>query len=393
MQQNIWFTPEGLEDLLPDQATKLEFYRRQLLDGFMLSGYELVLPPIAEFTDALLTGTAQHLAVDTCRFTDQESGKMMGVRADMTPQVARIVTNRMNSADKVVRLCYVGEVLKTKNNKAQGSRSPIQIGVELFGHAGIQADLEVMSVMIEAMQTIGIAQLTLSVGHVGLINELIRLANLSSNERIALIDILQRKAVPEFTQFVAGLNLSEALALAFENLIALSGRAPDVLNKAESVLAALSPTLKQHMADLKQVAEFISCISGVTLHFDLSDMRGHQYHTGLIFSCYSIGRKTSMLAKGGRYDGVGSDFGAAHPATGFSMDLRGALDILCDAPKPNEDVIFAPMQADSALLENLKTLKAQQETVVFFYDVSQVPNGARVMQKDAGKWSVITQNS
>ena len=149
MQQSTWFTPEGLEDLLPPQAQKLELYRRQIIDGFDAAGFDLVLPPLAEFTDSLLTGTAGHMAVDTCRFTDQESGRMMGVRADMTPQVARIVSNRLKASDTISRLCYVGEVLKTRNNKAKGSRSPIQVGAEIYGHQGVESDLEIIDLVLD----------------------------------------------------------------------------------------------------------------------------------------------------------------------------------------------------------------------------------------------------
>ncbi|HHT00241.1 MAG TPA: ATP phosphoribosyltransferase regulatory subunit, partial [Thiomicrospira sp.] len=243
MQQSTWFTPEGLEDLLPPQAQKLEFYRRKLIDGFEMSGFELVLPPIAEFTDSLLTGTAGHMAVDTCRFTDQESGRMMGVRADMTPQVARIVSNRLKADSCISRLSYVGEVLKTRNNKAKGSRSPIQVGAEIFGHHGVESDIEIIELMLESMQKLGLPDIKMSLGHVAIVTELMKVAEFTQAQTKEFIDILQRKAVPEYEIFVEGLELNADLKAKFEQLPLMCGAAEDVLTTAKTQLTGLSSVL------------------------------------------------------------------------------------------------------------------------------------------------------
>lgn len=387
MQHNIWFTPEGLEDLLPEQALKLEHYRRQLLDGFQLTGYDLVLPPLAEFTDSLLTGTGRHLAIDTCRFTDQESGRMMGVRADMTPQVARIATHRLKEKG-LSRLCYVGEVLKTRNNKAKGSRSPIQVGAELFGHSGSEADIEIIHVMVESLKTIGISEMIISLGHVAIVDTLLKLANLSEAQEAELIDILQRKAVPEYEAFIVELNLSVQLTQAFAQLLNLSGPVLTVLDRAQTLLAPLDEQIAAALSDLAETQAFVSQIEGVQLHCDLADMRGYQYHTGMIFSAYASGRKTNLLAKGGRYDGIGSDFGTFKPATGFSLDLRGALDLLPEVTTNSSEKVYAPLVGNAALMQMIAQLKAAQTPVEYYFDLAEVPAGAPVLTESNGQWSV-----
>ncbi len=338
MQQNIWFTPEGIEDLLPKQAKKLEYYRRKLLDGFEVAGYQLVLPPIAEFTDSLLTGTAHNLAIDTCRFTDQESGKMMGVRADMTPQVARIITHPIFKQQQQVRLCYVGEVLKSHNNKAKGSRSPIQIGAELFGSAGVDSDIEVISIMLSSLSSLGLNNLTLSLGHVSIVDQLMALAEIDGAEKQQVIDILQRKAVPEFNVFISNLKLNQQLKNAFNNLLSLCGDANTVLDNANSLLG-LSTKIDESLNSLTKINNHFKkdlnnnlTNNNLTIHLDLADLRGFDYHTGIIFSCYAADKKLYRIAKGGRYDSIGAEFGMTKPATGFSLDLRSSLDILKDIP-------------------------------------------------------------
>ncbi|MDX1353553.1 MAG: ATP phosphoribosyltransferase regulatory subunit, partial [Thiomicrorhabdus sp.] len=304
MQQSTWFTPEGLEDLLPPQAQKLEFYRRKLIDGFELSGFELVLPPIAEFTDSLLTGTAGHMAVDTCRFTDQESGRMMGVRADMTPQVARIVSNRLKAKSTISRLCYVGEVLKTRNNKAKGSRSPIQVGAELFGHQGVESDIEIIELMLESMQRINLPDIKMSLGHVAIVSELIALAGLDAKQSKELINILQRKAIPEYEAFINALELSAEIKSKFEVLPKLCGAASEVIVSAKQSLSGLSEVMDSALNHIATVIESIESTFAIPVHLDITEMRGYQYHTGIVFASYS-GDTLQPIAKGGRYDNIG----------------------------------------------------------------------------------------
>lgn len=389
MNQKTWFTPVGIEDLLPQQAKPLEFYRRQLLDNFDASGYDLVLPPVAEFTDSLLTGTGSQMATETCRFTDQESGKMMGVRADMTPQVARIVSNRYKDRKGIIRLCYVGEVLKTLNNKAKGSRSPIQIGAELFGESSVESDIEVIHLMLDSMQYLGLKTLNLSLGHVGIVDTLMQAAQMTSQQREALVDILQRKAVPEFVDFIDDLKLEGSLTKQFLGLIGLAGDALDVLENAQAVLNKTG-LFDDDLTRLKQIISSVSMhYPKVKIHLDLSDLRGYRYHTGVIFACYSVGQKLYPIAKGGRYDGIGETFGLLHPATGFSMDLRSALDMLEPQPEATKLKVFFPTSNDLSLMEKVGELKAQGYRVIRQLPCSELPEDSFKLEKQNAVWVLV----
>ncbi len=388
MQQNIWLTPEGIEDLLPPQAARLEAHRRQLVDVFTAAGYDLVLPPIAEFTDSLLTGTGRKLALDTCRFTDNESGRMMGVRADMTPQVARIVSNRLKPHSGVItRLCYVGEVLKSRNNKAKGSRSPIQVGAELFGHQGIGSDIEMIDLMLSGAQTLGFAEVSLSLGHVGIVQRLMDLAQLDTANQHELVDILKRKALPEYQAWLTTQSLSAPLTQAFTALVNLVGDAPNVLAAASQTLAGLDAELDQCLQDLTQVVAYFGTVQGFAIHLDLADLRGFQYHTGLIFACYQADVSSILIAKGGRYDRVCSAFGADYPATGFSIDLRNLIDSLADQVA-NQAPVYTLFEATQAWLDQVKLLKASGRTVIRAYQQQDIPAGAEELVAQAGQWVI-----
>jgi len=349
-----------------------------------------VLPPLAEFTDSLLTGTARHMAVDTCRFTDQESGKMMGVRADMTPQVARIVSNRLKASDTISRLCYAGEVLKTRNNKAKGSRSPIQLGAEMFGHAGVESDIEVIELMLESMQMLNLENSKVSLGHVGIVDELISLAGLNEGQTTQLIDIFERKALPEYKQFLNETTLPENVAGAFSVLLTLCGDATDVIAQAKTCLSPISPVLKNAVERLDTVISFLSTMHSNAIHLDLADIRGYQYHTGIIFACYSADGFLLPICKGGRYDNIGSEFGLALPATGFSLDLRLALDLLESTPVLETGVVYSPSQADKALQEKIIALKASGMKVIKMYDTGTLTKGDQYLSNDSGQWHVVT---
>lgn len=386
MQQSTWFTPEGLEDLLPPQAQKLETYRRKLIDAFHLSGYDLILPPLAEFTDSLLTGTGQHRATEMCRFTDQESGRMMGVRADMTPQVARVVSNRLKAANQISRLCYVGEVLKTRNNQAKGSRSPVQVGAELFGHQGVESDIEVIDLMLESLKNIELPNLQMSLGHVGVVTELSELAGLNSTESAILRNILKRKAIPEYHAWLSEVKLPANVKSAFAGLMQLAGSANVVLETAQTLLLGLSGTLDAALVRLQKVVAHIEATHNINIHLDLADIRGYHYHTGVIFGCYST--RLQVIAKGGRYDGIGGEFGLSLPATGFSLDLRTALDLLPDTESTIKGTIFAPVQADPKLKLKIASLRAEGYQVVSSYDLANVASNAQKLVLEAAQWTV-----
>lgn len=388
---HIWFTPEGIEDLLPPQAEKLEFYRRELIDLFSASGYEFVLPPIAEFVDSLLTGDARDLADDTCSFTDQVSGRQMGVRADMTPQVARIAASRLHaSAEQPLRLCYAGEVLKAHYNKATGSRSPYQVGVELFNAPGEAGDMEVILLMLEAMEALGLAPVTLALGHAGLVKRLLEESGLDETQQTTLLDILQRKARPEYETWLSTHRafLPYGLQAFFTDWLHLSGEAASVIDQAKALLAEYPEYLKLVEQVEAAVSLMQGAMPGVEIFVDLAEIRGYQYHTGLIFSTYVVNEHDQVVpvAQGGRYDGMGEEFGEAMAATGFSLDLRIVLDILPPVERVGKR-IWAPMMPDVTLHDKVRDLRAEGWEVIW---CEAIPEGAkRYLKNENGTWVII----
>ncbi|HID00918.1 MAG TPA: ATP phosphoribosyltransferase regulatory subunit [Piscirickettsiaceae bacterium] len=386
---HIWFTPEGIEDLLPPQAEKLEFYRRELVDLFAAAGYALVIPPVAEYADSLLTGTGQDLAADTCQFVDQISGRQMGVRADMTPQIARIAASRLHAApEHPLRLSYVGEVLRARSNTTTGSRSPYQVGVELFNQPGVAGDMEVLLLMLEAMEALGLAPVTLSLGHAGLIKTVIAESGLNEMQAEQLLDLLQRKARPEYTQWLHDnlTSLPYSLQAFFTDWLMLTGEAPQVIDQAKALLMELPDALRQIEA-LEQVVELLQgAMPDVRLFADLGEIRGYQYHTGMIFSTYVVNEHDQALpvAQGGRYDGMGEEFGMALSATGFSLDLRAMLDVLPPVERMGERV-WAPMEADIALHDKVRDLRAEGYEVIW---CRQLPTAGACLVKIDGEWVV-----
>jgi ATP phosphoribosyltransferase regulatory subunit len=355
-----WLLPEGIEDLLPEQAAQLERLRRDLLDLFHRWGYDMVVPPLVEFLDSLLVGT--DLDFQTFKLTDQLSGQLLGVRADMTPQVARMDAHRMSKQQGPVRLCYQGEVLHTRGDGLGGSRSFTQIGAELYGHAGVESDVEVLSLMLEALKQAGIQDLYVDLGHVGIFRALAQSHGLTEEQESQLFDALQRKAVPDMEALLADFGLVQQASEDFTRLVWLHG-GRQVLDEArqgfashENVLAALD--------QLQQVADAVSDQHGdLELHFDLAELRGYHYHTGVVFAAYQLGQGAA-IAQGGRYNDIGQAFGRARPATGFSADLRALLALGAKGGAPTSDSIFAPAQRDVTLQEKVKALRAAGERVV-----------------------------
>lgn len=381
-----WLLPEYLEDILPPYARQAEALRRSLLDLFDRCGYDLVCPPLVEFLDSLLTGAARDLDLKTFKVVDGLSGRMMGVRADMTPQVARIDAHLINH-EGATRLCYAGPALRTKP-AGLARREPFQIGAELFGYAGIEADLEIQELLITALHVAGVPGARLSLGHVGLFRALAVGASLTEMRSAALFSALRGKDVPEVAA------LSEDLAPvwrdAFRQLPGLYGDAA-ALAQARAVLPQ-QPAITQALDDLTQLLAAGNAIGHVSVSVDLSDLRGDGYHNGATFAAYAGGQATAV-ALGGRYDGAGSVFGRSRPATGFSLDLRQILDCL---PEPAvRGGILAPATQDAALRTKVAELRVAGERVVFQLpgqDANLLEQGCdRVLQKTATGW-VVTQD-
>ncbi len=314
-----WLLPENIEDVLPPKAWRLEEVRRAMLDMCRERGYELVVPPLIEYLDSLLTGTGTDLDLKTFKLVDQLSGRLMGVRADITPQVARIDAHLLGK-NAINRLCYVGSVLHAVPDGVYHSREPIQLGAELYGLAGVEGDLEILRLMLDALDAAGQGRVQLDIGHVGIYRALAAESNLSGETEQLMFEALQSKARDDVARLADGLrdDLSNALVA----LTDLYGDA-SMLGEARKRLPRL-PAISQALDTLETLADEFSG-QDVGMAFDLAELRGYGYHSGVVFSAYAGGRSRA-IALGGRYDEVGKVFGRARPATGFSLDLRELIE-------------------------------------------------------------------
>jgi ATP phosphoribosyltransferase regulatory subunit len=307
-----WLLPEYFEDILPAEAARIERLRRAILDLFADSGYALVMPPLLEYMDSLLTGTGHDLDVRTFKVVDQLSGRMMGLRADITPQVARIDAHLLNRKG-VTRLCYCGSVLHTRPAGPAATREPIQIGAEVYGHAGVASDLEVQRLLCRALALARVKKPRMDIGHVAVFRSIVRAARIGAEAEAELFEALQKKDLPALEELTRGLDAKTRAALLL--LPELYGGA-EVLALAAKRLPKL-PELTRALATLRALAK----ASPIPASFDLAELRGYRYHSGVVFDAYCEG-VAGAVGRGGRYDEVGKAFGRARPATGFSIDLR-----------------------------------------------------------------------
>lgn len=407
-----WMLPEGVDELLPERAAIAEQARRSVLDLFKVWGYQLVIPPLIEFTDSLLIGTGQDVEVQSFRLTDQLSGKPMAVRADITPQTARIDAHSLNTQG-VRRLCYAGSVLHTRPKTLMASRCPIQVGAELYGDQSIAADIEVVSLLLETLTVLEASfitngepglldQLTLDLGHVA-IDQAIKAAlaeampDLDSDDTAAIFAAIQRKSQPDLNLLLADLVIDQDLMIILQQLPALCGGV-DVLAQAKSLLGALGPQVNAAIDQLAQIAECIAArFPKVALYFDLAEIHGYEYHTGLVFAAYADGNGLA-LANGGRYDNIGQVFGAARSATGFNADLKALLAFLQSRAGKGlatqaADIIAAPntdnAADDASLWQAVSALRQAGEVVIFNGQQGAESAGRQLVQRD-GQWQVET---
>ena len=307
-----WLLPEHIDDILPAEAMRIESLRRAILDLFLKNRFELVIPPLLEYTDSLLTGTGHDLEIRTFKVVDQLSGKMMGVRADITPQVARIDAHLLNRRG-VTRLCYCGSVLHTRPASPGATREPIQIGAEMYGHDGVGADLEVQRLLFEALKLAKVRGARIDIGHVAVFRSIVRDAGVKRELEAELFEALQRKDAPALKNLTK--KLPEKTRKALLLLPELYG-GPEILEIAEGKLPKID-SLQKALKTLRALSQ--AC--PIPASFDLAELRGYHYHSGVVFDAYCDG-VAGAVARGGRYDEVGKAFGRARPATGFSIDLR-----------------------------------------------------------------------
>jgi ATP phosphoribosyltransferase regulatory subunit len=377
-----WLLPEAIEDVLPVEAARVEALRRVLLDHLRVRGYRLVQPPLVEYLDSLLTGTGRDLDLLTFKTVDPLSGRMLGLRADTTPQVARIDAHLLNE-EGVTRLCYAGSVVRTASAGPGETRQVVQIGAELYGHAGIAADREVMQLLLSALGAANVNGLHLDLGHMGIYRALAHAAGLEASGEgndAELFAALRDKDGPAVSDLTA--TLPEPARSALRALAGLYGPADGTLAAARDVL----PELPGIAAALDALAVFASAATGVdAIHVDLADLRGYHYYTGATFSVFAQDDQGTVIdcGRGGRYDGVGRAFGRARPATGFTLNLRRLAALQqADDDKP---IIHAPADPDAALARAIDALRARGEAVVVALP-GEVGASSRKLVRVRGEW-------
>jgi len=355
-----WLLPDGIEEVLPPEAARIETARRRVLDLFQRWGYELVITPHVEFLESLLSGSGQDLDLKTFKVIDPLSGRQMGLRADITPQVARVDAHTLRR-EGPSRLCYAGSVLHAKPRALATSRSPIQLGAELYGDSSTSSDIEVISLMLEMLELAMVPDVHMDLGHVGIYRGLARAAGLSGEAEQRLFDAMQRKAMDEIAELTAAVEPS--LAAMLQALARLCG-GRETLDAARQVLAKAPAPVTEALEALIRIADQLALrYPDLPLYFDLGELRGYHYHTGVVFAVFVPGVGQS-IAQGGRYDDIGADFGRARPATGFSTDLKTLVSLGKAELDSRLSGIWAPYGDDAALWQQISRLRREGERVV-----------------------------
>lgn len=387
-----WLLPDGVEEILPLEASKLEYLRRELLDLYESWGYQLVITPLIEYLDSLLVGSSQDLDLHTFKITDQLSGRMMGIRADITPQAARIDAHCMNR-EGPVRLCYADNVLHTKPRGLLTSRVPIRVGAEMYGHAGVDCDIELIGLMYTTLEAAAIENISVVLGHVGIFRAFVNEAAIDADTEATLFDAVQRKAYDEIDAVLDEAVKDAKLHSLFRQLTRLSGDEA-TLQEAVTVFEDAPDSVKKELLELVLIVEGVKeRHPEMTLCFDLCELRGYEYHTGIVFAAYTpdYGR---AVAKGGRYDHIGEVFGRSRPASGFDSDLK-TLARLSSKNFAQKKTIIAPIGNDADLLSAIAKLRASGEIVITNLLESDLAeqdleelNCDRQLQLKDGKWLV-----
>jgi ATP phosphoribosyltransferase regulatory subunit len=355
---NRWLLPENISDILPSEARKIEDLRRILLDRFQAYGYELVMPPMLEYLDSLLTGSGQDLNLKTFKLVDQISGRTLGLRADMTPQVARIDAHLLNRQG-VTRLCYAGSILHTRAAAGSSSREQLQLGAEIYGHAGLEADLEIQALLNDVLNLSQVGEITLDMSHAGLLTAILGDFSPKSESLDALYSALQTKDLPGLNQVLQ--DWPTEVKSAVLTLANLSGLPEKVLAQAHQNLPKTA-AVKSALDELERLCAGVAGLpNSPQLNLDLSDLKGYQYHSGVMFAAYVDGLP-QPIARGGRYDHVGQAFGRSRPATGFSLDIMTLARM--SKKDPRKTAILAPWSNDQTLSQEIAQLRSQGQVVI-----------------------------
>lgn len=381
-----WQLPDGIDELLPSAAEHVERLRRDLLDTAARWGYRLVVPPMLEYIDSLLVGVGEDLDLLTFKVPDQASGRMLGLRADMTPQVARMDAHSLGGVG-LNRLCYAGSTLHTRARSLAASRSPLQLGAELYGDASSTADLEVIALMLAMFDAAGLddGSLTLDLGHGNLFSAVLEAAGVhDASLQAKILDAVQRKSAPDLDVLVA--ELPGAGADLLTTLLDLHGGV-DVLDRAETIFAHI-PDARAAVDEIRGLAAGLATRRpSLAIYIDLAELRGYRYHTGVVFAAYARGLGEA-LGRGGRYDNVGAIYGAARPATGFATDLR-LLAGQVPQGAAQSDAIAAPALDDTGLHRRVRQLRAAGETVIVSLGGVEDPRCTKSLTLRDGEWQVL----
>ncbi len=384
-----WLLPVGIEEDLPPVAAHVERLRRRVLDLFASWGYDLVTPPLIEYLESLLITGDESLALQTMKLVDQLNGRMMGVRADMTPQVARIDAHTL-TGQPTNRLCYIGTILKARLDRVQGTRAPLQFGAEIYGDAGAESDVEIIRLMLAALENVGVRDVYIDLGHVGICSALTAAAGLDASQEKAFSALLNSKAAHEMQDYLDAQGVSGESRARLLALPALNGSS-EVLDKARELFGSVAGKALDELAVISsRLAE-----AGVEPHYDLAELRGYHYKTGVVFAAFTPGFGQE-IARGGRYDGIGKVFGRSRPAVGFSGDLKLLAELVAEntgdvarravfAPRP------APGEDAGGLNETISGLRARGERVVQQLSEHDTPENLgcdRALIPENGRWAV-----
>ena len=380
---SAWVLPDHLADVLPSEARQIEELRRLFLDCARSYGYELVIPPLLEHLESLLSGTGSRLDLQTFKLVDQLSGRTLGVRPDTTPQVARIDAHLLNRAG-VCRLCYCGPVLHTLPDRPFATREPLQLGAELFGHGGLEADLEVLELALSGLAAVACRDVQVDFGDARVLRGLLGGLNLTQDQTFSIRQALANKDEQKVVSLAQAFALPEQTREALKALVHLYGDA-SVVQEGIRVLAAW-PEVVEALNELLWLSAHLS----VKVSFDLADSKGYSYYSGARFAIYVQGG-SDALVRGGRYDEVGAVFGRARAAVGFSLDLKALVEVL---PKhPRKAAIKAPWGEDAALREAISQLRLSGESVICAMPAQvQMPDEFecdRELVLEKGVWSVV----
>ena len=375
-----WLLPNGIDELLPEQARRVEHCRRRLLDICAGWGYEYVVPPLVEFSDSLLVGLGADLDELTCKFADRETGKTLAVRADITPQVARIDAHSLGRAN-VTRLSYAGSTLKSVANSIPADRSPVQMGAEIFGSADITADVEVVDLLLSLVTQNGLSDVTFDIGHVAFCDLVLDATHLDSEQRETVLSLLARKATSELDRFL--MKLSDQSERDQVQLLASMHGGRDVIARAREGFADVSG-VSALMDDLEAVLASCDRNGNVNVYIDLTEAHGYRYHSGVVFALYAR-ELGAPIAKGGRYDGVGEAFGRSRPATGFAIDLK-AWSMLAETPEVASTFVSSPAIDCRELLAAESALRAAGTVVIKALGDSIDPRCTQQLVRIEDKW-------